>query len=73
MRNSNNSDPMTTDKKLIVAAEALLDAGGESAVTLRAVGSAVGVSHNIPYKHFKGRSAPLAQVRASSTRCHSLR
>jgi len=53
---------MRTDKKLIEAAAALLDSGGESAVTLRAVASAVGVSHNAPYKHFEGRSALLAAV-----------
>ncbi len=62
MRKSSNSDPVGTDKKLIAAAAALLDAGGESAVTLRAVGNAVGVSHNAPYKHFKDRSALLAAV-----------
>ena len=44
------------------AAAALLDSGGESAVTLRAVGHAVGVSHNAPYKHFKDRDALLAAV-----------
>jgi AcrR family transcriptional regulator len=53
---------MTTAKRLIAAASALLDAGGEEAVTLRAVGHAVGVSHNAPYKHFKDRSALLAAV-----------
>jgi AcrR family transcriptional regulator len=53
---------LTTDKKLVAAAAALLDAGGESAVTLRAVGHAVGVSHNAPYKHFKDRGALLAAV-----------
>ncbi len=53
---------MNTEKRLIAAAAALLDSGGESAVTLRAVGSAVGVSHNAPYKHFKDRSAILAAV-----------
>ena len=53
---------MGTDKKLVSAAAALLDSGGESAVTLRAVGHAVGVSHNAPYKHFKDRSALLAAV-----------
>ena len=53
---------MTTDKKLVAAAAALLDAGGEDAVTLRAVGHAVGVSHNAPYKHFKDRGALLAAV-----------
>jgi AcrR family transcriptional regulator len=53
---------MTTDKRLIVAAASLLDAGGEEAVTLRAVGHAAGVSHNAPYKHFANRSALLAAV-----------
>src|ERR1700734_2749489 len=53
---------MTTAKRLIAAASALLDAGGEEAVTLRAVGQAVGLSHNAPYKHFKDRSALLAAV-----------
>jgi AcrR family transcriptional regulator len=51
-----------TREKLVSAAAALLDSGGESAVTLRAVGQAVGVSHNAPYKHFKDRSALLAAV-----------
>ena len=53
---------MRTDEKLVAAAAALLDSGGESAVTLRAVANAVGVSHNAPYKHFKGRNALLAAV-----------
>jgi AcrR family transcriptional regulator len=50
------SAAVTTDKKLILAATTLLDAGGEDAVTLRAVGHASGISHNAPYKHFKTRS-----------------
>ena len=53
---------MTTDKKLILAATALLDSGGEDALTLRAVGRASGISHNAPYKHFKNRDALLAAV-----------
>ena len=53
---------MTTDKRLIAAAAALLDSGGQDALTLRAVGHAAGVSHNAPYKHFKNRSALLAAV-----------
>jgi AcrR family transcriptional regulator len=53
---------MSTEKKLVAAAAVLLDSGGESSVTLRAVGSAVGLSHNAPYKHFKDRSALLAAV-----------
>lgn len=57
---------MTTDKRLIEAAAELLDAGGEDAVTLRAVGHAAGVSHNAPYKHFANRSALLAAVAAVS-------
>ena len=57
-----NSAALTTDKKLILAATALLDSGGEDAVTLRAVGHASGISHNAPYKHFKSRDALLAAV-----------
>ena len=53
---------MTTDRKLILAATALLDSGGEDAVTLRAVGHASGISHNAPYKHFKNRDALMAAV-----------
>ena len=51
-----------TNKRLVAAAAALLDSGGEDAVTLRAVGHAVGVSHNAPYKHFANRDALLAAV-----------
>ena len=51
-----------TREKLVSAAAALLDSGGEGAVTLRAVGKAVGLSHNAPYKHFEDRGALLATV-----------
>ncbi len=57
-----SSAAVTTDKKLVLAATALLDSGGEEAVTLRAVGHASGISHNAPYKHFKSRDALLAAV-----------
>lgn len=53
---------MTTGQRLIEVAGNLLDAGGEEAVTLRAVGQAAGLSHNAPYKHFASRSALLAAV-----------
>ena len=53
---------MTTQMRLVEAAGHLLDVQGESAVTLRAVGHAVGLSHNAPYKHFKNRDALLAAV-----------
>ena len=53
---------MKTDQRLVAAAASLLDSGGESAVTIRAVAQAVGVSHNAPYKHFKDRSALLRAV-----------
>jgi AcrR family transcriptional regulator len=52
----------STRERLISAAAALFDAGGERAVTLRAVAQAVGVSHNAPYKHFEDRNAMLAAV-----------
>ncbi len=53
---------MGTGERLVEAASALLDAGGEAAVTLRAVAQAVGVSHNTPYRHFDDRAALLAGV-----------
>ena len=53
---------MTTSERIVEAAASLLDSGGESSVTLRAVGLASGVSHNAPYKHFQDRSALLAAV-----------
>ena len=46
---------MTKDKRLIIAATALPDSGGEGAVTLRTVGHASGIPHNAPYKHFESR------------------
>jgi AcrR family transcriptional regulator len=52
----------TTKEQLITAASALLDSGGQEAVTLRAVAEQVGVSHNAPYRHFRDRSALLAAV-----------
>lgn len=52
----------TTAQKLVEAAAALLDSGGEEAVTLRAVGHAADVSHNTPYRHFADRADLLAAV-----------
>jgi hypothetical protein len=46
---------MTKDRRLIVAATALLDSGGEGAVALRTVGHASGIPHNAPYMHFESR------------------
>ena len=47
------SAAVTMDRRLIIAAIALLDSGGEGAVTLRTVGHASGIPHHAPYKHFK--------------------
>ena len=52
----------STKARLVAAASDLLDAGGQGAVTLRAVGEVVGVSHNAPYRHFRDRNALLAAV-----------
>ena len=46
---------MTKERRLIIAATALPDSGGEGAVTLRTVGHASGIPHNAPYKHFESR------------------
>lgn len=51
-----------TKGRLVAAASDLLDAGGQGAVTLRAVAEIVGVSHNAPYRHFRDRNALLAAV-----------
>jgi AcrR family transcriptional regulator len=53
---------VSTAERLVAAAAELLDRGGEAAVTLRAVGAAIGVSHNAPYKHFASRDDLLAAV-----------
>ena len=46
---------MTMDRRLIIAAAALLDSGGDGTVTLRTVGHASGIPHDAPYNHFKSR------------------
>ena len=51
-----------TKERIVAAASDLLDAGGQGAVTLRAVAEMVSVSHNAPYRHFRDRSALLAAV-----------
>lgn len=56
---------MNTAERLVAAASDLLDEGGQSAVTLRAVAAACDVSHNAPYKHFDGREGLLAAVAAA--------
>jgi len=53
---------------MVAAAADLLDAAGPAAVTLRAVGQRVGVSHNAPYKHFADKEALLAAVAARELR-----
>jgi hypothetical protein len=50
-----SSAAVTKDRGLIIAATALLDSGGEGAVTLRTVGHASGIPHNAPCKHFESR------------------
>ena len=49
------SAAVTMDRRLIIAAIALLESGGEGAVTLRTVGHASGIPHNALYKHFESR------------------
>jgi AcrR family transcriptional regulator len=52
----------STKDRIVAAAAELLDAGGQEAVTLRAVAEKVGISHNAPYRHFADRNALLAGV-----------
>ncbi len=55
---------LSTKERILIAATDLLDAGGPSAVTLRAVGEAAGVSQSAPYRHYADKRALLdAMVR----------
>lgn len=55
---------LSTKERIIAAATHLLDEGGRSAVTLRAVGDAAGISQSAPYRHFADKRALLdAMVR----------
>lgn len=55
-----------TRRALIDAAAELLDAAGPDAVTLRAVGSAAGVSRGAPYRHFADKEGLLMAVSVES-------
>ncbi len=55
---------LSTKERILASATKLLDAGGPSAVTLRAVGDAAGISQSAPYRHFTDKRALLdAMVR----------
>jgi AcrR family transcriptional regulator len=55
---------LSTKERILASATKLLDAGGPSAVTLRAVGDAAGISQSAPYRHFADKRALLdAMVR----------
>ncbi len=55
---------LSTKERILAAATSLLDAGGPSAVTLRAVGDAAGISQSAPYRHYADKRALLdAMVR----------
>jgi len=46
---------VTMDRRWIIAAIALLDSGGEGAVTLRTGSHASGIPHHAAYRHFESR------------------
>ena len=49
-------DPGPTRTAILAAAGDLLESGGPEAVTLRAVGTAAGVSRSAPYRHFEDKA-----------------
>ena len=56
----------STKERILASAMQLLDAGGPSAVTLRAVGGATGISQAAPYRHYEDKRCLLeAMVRAN--------
>ena len=67
-----------TRRALLDQAAALLDEGGPAAVTLRAVGSAAGVTRGAPYGHFSDKDELLEAIAAEgwnrlSSQLHALR
>jgi len=61
MRLSDGMAPKTREA-VVEAAAALLDEGGPAAVTFRAVGERVGLSHNAAFKLFHDKESLLAAV-----------
>ena len=59
---------LSTKEQLLVVATNLLDKGGPSAVTLRAVSEAIGVSQTAPYRHFREKRDLLEAVARESFR-----
>ncbi len=59
---------LSTKEQLVVAATNLLDKGGPGAVTLRAVGDAIGMSQSAPYRHFKDKRDLMEAVARESFR-----
>ena len=57
--------PSTKDR-ILASAMRLLDAGGPSAVTLRAVGDAAGISQSAPYRHYQDKRALLKAMARSN-------
>ena len=59
---------LSTKEQLVIAATSLLGKGGPGAVTLRAVGDAIGVSQTAPYRHFKDKRDLMEAVARGSFR-----
>jgi AcrR family transcriptional regulator len=60
--------PEGTRSRLLRVAREIVEKDGLAAVTLRAVGSAAGVSRGAPYRHFTDKSDLLAAVAAQALR-----
>ncbi len=65
---SNGTMVLTTRETIVAAAAALLDEGGPAAVTFRAVGERVGLSHNAAFKLFRDKDSLLAAVASRELR-----
>ena len=60
--------PQDTRQAIIAAAAELLDQGGPAAVTFRAVGREVGLSHNAAFKLFRDKESILAAIASAELR-----
>ena len=60
------SEIQSTKDRILASAMQLLDTGGANAVTLRAVGGAIGFSQSTPYRYYEDKQALLeAMVQAN--------
>ena len=62
VRKTQRSAPVALRERILATAEALLEADGLQALSLREVARRAGVTHQAPYHHFADRETILAEL-----------